>query len=100
MDQALSIKVTIADRVYPLKVENSNKEEIVRKAAKLINERMQSYYQKFGKESNKDNMDLLIMVALEYVTKYLEIHNTVTDTGLLHEIKSITNELEDYIKNI
>jgi hypothetical protein len=38
----ISIKINIADRVYPLKV-NMEEEEIIRRAAKLINDRVKEY---------------------------------------------------------
>jgi cell division protein ZapA (FtsZ GTPase activity inhibitor) len=38
----ISIKITISDRIYPLKV-NVEEEEIVRRAAKIINERIKDY---------------------------------------------------------
>lgn len=59
----LSIKVTIANRVYPLKV-NEHEEENVRKAAKFINEKVQEFGENF---SVRDGQDLLAMFALQYV---------------------------------
>ena len=38
----ISIKINIADRVYPLKV-NMEEEEIIRRAARLINDRIKEY---------------------------------------------------------
>ena len=38
MDESLKIKVTIAGRVYPIKVNSANEEEGMRKAAKKIND--------------------------------------------------------------
>lgn len=57
----LSIKVTIANRVYPLTVQRDEEEE-VRKAAKYINERIVDLGSSFAV---KDNTDLLAMLALE-----------------------------------
>ena len=57
----LSIKVTIANRVYPLTVQRDEEEE-VRKAAKYINERITDLGSSFAV---KDNTDLLAMLALE-----------------------------------
>jgi cell division protein ZapA len=39
MDDKLSIRVNVADRYYPLKVERENEEKI-RKAARMINEKV------------------------------------------------------------
>jgi hypothetical protein len=43
----ISIKINIADRVYPLKV-NMEEEEIIRRAAKLINDRVKEYQENYA----------------------------------------------------
>jgi cell division protein ZapA len=68
MDDKLSIRVNVADRYYPLKVEREN-EERIRKAARLINEKVLQYKQKY---SDKDVQDFLAMASLQYVVKYTE----------------------------
>jgi cell division protein ZapA len=67
MEEELSIKVNIGDRYYPLKIK-AEEEEVVRKAAKLINEKAQSYQENF---SMKDKQDALAMAALEFATEVL-----------------------------
>lgn len=57
----LSIKVTIANRVYPLSVQPEEEEE-VRKAAAYLNERIKALESSFAV---KDKLDLLAMLALE-----------------------------------
>jgi len=57
MDDKLSIKVNVADRYYPLKVERENEEKI-RKAARMINEKVMQYKQRY---SDKDVQDFLAM---------------------------------------
>lgn len=57
----LSIKVNIANRVYPLSVQRDEEEE-VRKAAAFINERLKALESSFAV---KDKLDLLAMLALE-----------------------------------
>ncbi len=64
----LSIKVNIANRVYPLKV-TLEEEENIRKAAKMINERVKEYGENF---SVRDNQDLLAMCALQFVNESLQ----------------------------
>ena len=68
MDDKLSIKVNVADRYYPLKVERENEEKI-RKAARMINEKVLQYKQKY---TDKDVQDFLAMAALQYVIKLTE----------------------------
>ncbi len=56
----ISIKINIADRVYPLKV-NMEEEEIIRRAAKLINDRIKEYQENYAV---RDKQDLLINVRV------------------------------------
>lgn len=67
----ISIKVTIGDRQYPLKIDAAE-EESVRKAAKLINEKSKFYQENF---SVKDKQDSLAMAALEFATEVVGIQN-------------------------
>lgn len=64
----ISIKINIADRVYPLKI-NMEEEEIIRKAAKLINERIKEYQENYAV---RDKQDLLSMCVLHYATSTLK----------------------------
>lgn len=62
-----SIKVNIMNRPYPLLV-RPEEEEAVRNAAKLINDRIKQYKDRF---SVQDEMDLVIMCCLELATDNL-----------------------------
>lgn len=66
-----SIKIKIGDRSYPMTVK-SEQEDVMMKAAKLINERLKVYEANY---SVKEMQDLLAMCALEFATKYLENEN-------------------------
>lgn len=57
----LSIKLKIGNREYPMRVKAED-EERIRKAGKILNEKMKSYKEKFGIE---DNQDLIAMVAFD-----------------------------------
>lgn len=59
-----SIKVNILGRPYPLLVK-PEEEEAVRNAARLINEKIKVYKERF---SVKDDLDLVIMCCLELAT--------------------------------
>lgn len=63
----ISIKINIGDRVYPLKIQ-AREEEYVRKAAKLLNEKMGFFNSNF---SVKDKVDGLAMAALEFAVDAL-----------------------------
>jgi len=67
-DNKLSIRVNVADRYYPLKIERDDEEKI-RKAARMINEKVLLYKQRY---SDKDIQDFLAMAALQFVIKLIE----------------------------
>lgn len=89
-----SIRVNIADRYYPLKVEREDEEKI-RDAAKQINEKIALYKSTYA---DKDMQDFLAMAALQFVTKMIEINARTNDLTLVEDIKMLTDELEDYLK--
>ncbi|MBN2212868.1 MAG: cell division protein ZapA [Bacteroidales bacterium] len=94
MEDKLSIKVNVADRFYPLKIDSKD-EEIIRKAARLINEKVLLYKQRY---SDKDTQDFLAMAALQYVTKVLEYEQHDTDASALQYLKELDEELAEYLK--
>ena len=64
----LSIRLKIGDREYPMKVSAADEEKI-RKAGKIINERIRDYRNRFG---INDKQDLLAMVAFDCVVEQME----------------------------
>lgn len=86
MDDKLSIRVNVADRYYPLKVESEN-EERIRKAARLINEKVLQYKQRYV---DKDIQDFLAMAALQYVIRLIEIEDKEEDTSLEEGLNELT----------
>ncbi len=91
MDE-LSIKVNIADRYYPLSV-TAEQEEQVRKASKLINDKLKALEQQF---SVKDKQDMLSMCALELATELIKLNSAslIEDKGLSAELMEIRNLLK------
>lgn len=92
----ISIKINIADRVYPLKV-NMDEEEIVRKAAKLINDRIKEYQENY---SVKDKQDLLAMSLLFYATASLRAEKQLSEQGseFSEKIYQLDQLLSDFFK--
>ena len=86
-NREISIRVQVADRQYPLKAQ-LHEEEYLRKAARLINEKLLGYSKSF---SFKDKQDLLAMVCLEFATDALTVTNTLaeTDTDILDKVREI-----------
>ncbi|MCU0458735.1 MAG: cell division protein ZapA [Bacteroidales bacterium] len=89
MDDKLSIRVNVADRYYPLKVESEN-EERIRKAARLINEKVLQYKQRYV---DKDTQDFLAMAALQYVIRLIEIEEKEDDRTLEEGLKELAEKI-------
>ena len=94
MNEKLSIRVNIADRYYPLKIDSADEEKI-RKAGKIINEKVLQYKQKYV---DKDIQDFLAMVSLQYVTRLLELENKEDVSPVIENLKELNEELEIYLK--
>ena len=93
MEDKLSIKVNLVDRYYPLKIERKD-EERIRKAAKLINERVIQYKQRY---TDKDTQDFLAMAALQFVIKNLEFEESGNDQAFIEQLSDINTELKEYL---
>ncbi len=85
MDDKLSIRVNVADRYYPLKVEIEN-EERIRKAARMINEKVLQYKQRYV---DKDTQDFLAMAALQYVIRLIEMEERDDDPSLEEGLREL-----------
>jgi hypothetical protein len=74
-------------------------EERFRTATTLINDRINVYKQRFD-NSKKDDFDFLAMVAIEFVSKYVDKAAKSDDTEMLSELRIMSNEIDDYIQKI
>ena len=90
----ISIKINIADRVYPLKI-NIEEEELIRRAAKLINDRLKEYQENYAV---RDKQDLLSMCVLHYATTTLKAEKKVMheDTDVAEKVYQLDQLLTDF----
>ena len=90
----ISIKINIADRVYPLKV-NMEEEEIIRREAKLINDRIKEFQDNYAV---RDKQDLLSMCVLHYATATLKAEKKVMneDTEVADKVYELDQLLNDF----
>ncbi|MCX6312174.1 MAG: cell division protein ZapA [Bacteroidetes bacterium] len=90
-----SVKINIAGRTYPLKVD-STEEAFVHEAAVLINKRVAQLEAGFVV---KDKQDLLALTALQFATQYLEAKTKVVDDkdGLLSSLTEIDALMDSYL---
>lgn len=65
MAEPLKIKVTIAGRVYPIRVNNEREEEGMRKAANQINDLVSKFEKNYAVS---DKQDVLAMCALQFAS--------------------------------
>ena len=87
----LSIKLHIANRIYPMKIERKS-EEFIRNAIKTIEERLKFYEENYA---IKDKQDLLAMCLIEYASKFESINNkkVVEDDGITEKLQEIESLL-------
>lgn len=83
----LSIKLHIANRIYPMKIERKS-EEYIRNAVKKIEERLKFYEDNYA---IKDKQDLLAMCLIEYASKFETVNNkkVVEDDGLTKKLAEL-----------
>lgn len=89
----LKIKISIADRVYPLTI-RPEQEEGLRKAAKRINDVLKTYEQNYAV---RDKQDVLAMSALQFATEIEQ--KQLSSSSELKSIEVKLDELDAMLKN-
>lgn len=95
MEDKLSIRVNVADRYYPLKIDRSDEEKI-RKAARMINEKVAQYKGRYT-DRDKDLQDFLAMAALQFVIKLIESENRFEVAPVIDELNDLDEWLDEYL---
>jgi cell division protein ZapA len=87
MDEKLKIKISIADRVYPLTVDFSQ-EEGLRSASKKIDVMMKQFEENYAV---RDKQDVLAMCALQFASQseQKQIDNSINGEETIERIKKI-----------
>ena len=95
MDGKLKIKISIADRVYPLTVEMSQ-EEGLRSASKKIDNMMKQFEENYAV---RDKQDVLAMCALQFASQLeqKQIDNSIDGKETIERIKEINELLSRYL---
>jgi cell division protein ZapA len=91
--EKFSIRVNIAERYYPLKIERED-EEKVRRAVKLISEKMLSYKQRHG---DKDVQDWLAMVSMYFAMKAVENEQNQLLPKAISGLQDLDKKLSEYL---
>ncbi|WP_456462177.1 cell division protein ZapA [Lutibacter sp.] len=85
MAESLKIKVTIAGRVYPIRIKNENEEEGMRKAASQINNLVTKFEKNYAVS---DKQDVLAMCALQFAS-LIEINAINKNEDLVNATKKL-----------
>ena len=97
MDEKLKIKISIADRGYPLTVELSQ-EEGLRSASKKIDIMIKQFEENYAV---RDKQDVLAMCALQFAsqTEQKQIDNAIDGAATIERIKKINSKLDQYLQD-
>ena len=95
MSETLKIKLSIADRVYPLNIP-LEQEEGLRKATKDINEMIKQFEQSYAV---RDKQDVLAMCALQFASRASQknIEDTSEQEEAMMRIKALSNLLDEQL---
>jgi len=95
MADALKIKLSIADRVYPLTIQ-SHQEEGLRKAAKKIEAMIKQFEQSYAV---RDKQDVLAMCALQFAaqTEQKSINNNSEVELAEEKLRSLNDLLQQHL---
>ncbi|MBE0393097.1 cell division protein ZapA [Flavobacterium sp. 7E] len=97
MDEKLKIKISIADRVYPLTVDFAQ-EEGLRSASKKIDVMMKQFEENYAV---RDKQDVLAMCALQFASQVeqKQIDNAINGDETIERIKKLNALLDQYLDN-
>lgn len=95
MDEKLKIKISIADRVYPLTVDMSQ-EEGLRSASKKIDIMMKQFEENYAV---RDKQDVLAMCALQFASQLeqKQIDKSTDNVETNERLNKINNLLAQYL---
>ena len=96
MSEKLKIKISIADRIYPLTVE-PNQEEGLRSASKKIDIMLKQFEQNYAV---RDKQDVLAMCALQFASQVeqKQIDKSTIENEALIKLENLNDLLGEYLK--
>ena len=89
-----SIKIIIAGREYPFKIEKEEHEERIRKAGRIIEDRLIEYKQRF---SDRDMQDFLALEALRFAVKTIELEAKASSSGQADKLRQLDEQLNTFL---
>ena len=96
MDEKLKIKISIADRVYPLTVDPSQ-DEGLRSASKKIDTMIKQFEENYAV---RDKQDVLAMCALQFASQVeqKQIDKAIDGEETIERLNKINSILDEYLK--
>jgi cell division protein ZapA (FtsZ GTPase activity inhibitor) len=97
MDEKLKIKISIADRVYPLTVDYAQ-EEGLRSASKKIDVMIKQFEENYAV---RDKQDVLAMCALQFasLSEQKQLDNAIDGQETIERIKKLNLLLDQHLDN-
>ena len=91
----LNIKISLANRLYPMTI-NSSEEKLIRLSAFKIEKILKKLKEKY---SVKDDQDLLAMCALQLCVKLekQDLHKSSSDKEIINNILDMKKKISDLI---
>ena len=95
MDEKLKIKLSIADRVYPLTVDFSQ-EEGLRSASKKIDGMIKQFEENYAV---RDKQDVLAMCALQFAShvENKSVENAIDGSDTLERLNKLNHLIDGYL---
>ena len=96
MDEKLKIKISIADRVYPLTVELLQ-EEGLRSASKKIDVMIKQFEENYAV---RDKQDVLAMCALQFASQVenKSVENAIDGATAMVRLSKLNDLISDYLE--
>lgn len=94
-ESSITIKVNIAGKLCPMTIKREE-EEIIRKAAQLINNKISKYQERYT--AHTDTFDFLAVTALQHTIAMIQAENRNDTEPVLNEIEKISLRLDEIIK--
>lgn len=97
MDDKIKIQLIVAGKDYTLNLpsEKREDEELIRKAAKQINEKLKKYREIY---SSVESERIIGMVALDFATERLREQRNNDTAPLTERVKELNKQLDDYFQ--
>jgi len=94
MSWSQNIKIEIAGRPYRFTIDKAEDEERIRKAGKLISEKLFQFKQRYGE---KDIQDLLTFAAFQFAVRTIELEAKAGSTEQVDRLKNLSEQLDTFL---